>query len=104
MTVYRPCLGCGETVQDRRRCEACQRTVNRARDARRGNRHERGYGADHERARAAMLPTVLAGQAKCARCGDPIAPDEPWDAGHAEGRVGYRGPEHTYCNRGNKDA
>jgi len=45
----------------------------------------------------------------CGRCGQPIAPDEPWDLGHivphADGgrleRTNVR-PEHRHCNRGNR--
>ena len=62
---------------------------------------ERGYGAQHQRIRAALTPIVNAGDATCWRCGRTIVPGTPWDVGHDdEDRSLYRGPEHTTCNRG----
>jgi hypothetical protein len=56
---------------------------------------ERGYGGDHQIARKRLTPLVLAGGAKCARCGEPIRPGEEWDLGHVDGdRSRYSGPEH----------
>jgi hypothetical protein len=47
-----------------------------------------------------MAPMVLAGLADCARCGEPIAPDEAWDLGHDDHNPAiYSGPEHSLCNQ-----
>jgi hypothetical protein len=61
---------------------------------------DRGYGGAHEAARKRLLPLVLAGGVRCARCGEPIVPGEPWDLGHNDyDRSQYSGPEHARCNR-----
>jgi hypothetical protein len=61
---------------------------------------QRGYGRPHQATRAAYAELVAAGGARCARCGEPIGPGEPWDLGHVDGdRSRYSGPEHRRCNR-----
>lgn len=58
------------------------------------------YGPAHRNLRRAWKPRVAAGDVACARCGDPIDPDEPWDLGHDDDAPGeYNGPEHRDCNR-----
>jgi hypothetical protein len=43
---------------------------------------------------------VVRGEVDCARCGEPIWPEEPWDLGHVDGdKTRYAGPEHRACNR-----
>jgi len=60
---------------------------------------ERGYDQAHKRLRARWAREVATGRVGCARCGDLIAPDEPWDLDHADDRAGYLGPSHARCNR-----
>jgi hypothetical protein len=59
----------------------------------------RGYGAAHRKRRAQWAKRVAAGDVNCARCGQPIRPDEPWDLDHTPDRTGYLGPSHARCNR-----
>src|SRR5947207_862422 len=64
----------------------------------RPNTTERGYGAGHQAARARVEPFVLAGGARCARCGEQIVPGEPWHLDHRDDGRGYLGPSHSRCN------
>jgi hypothetical protein len=58
------------------------------------------YGADHRRLRRQIDATVKKGFARCARCGELIDPNEPWDLGHNDNDpTSYNGPEHRRCNR-----
>lgn len=66
-----------------------------------GSTTERGYGAAHQAKRAEYQKVVDAGAGECWRCGTPIAPGDPWDAGHDDtDRTKYRGIECVPCNRG----
>jgi hypothetical protein len=61
---------------------------------------QRGYGYKHQLLRRRWAPLVAAGIVDCARCGQRIAPGQPWDLGHDDAdRSRYNGPEHRRCNR-----
>jgi len=69
----------------------------------RGTSSERGYGAAHKRERERWSRIIAAGGATCVRCGQPIAPGEPWHLDHADvpgaHQFGwYLGPAHKRCN------
>jgi hypothetical protein len=50
--------------------------------------------------RLEWAPLVAGGGVRCARCGEPIKPGEPWDLGHDDLYPAlYSGPEHVRCNR-----
>ena len=57
-----------------------------------------GWGHSHQRRRAAIAPIVRAGKATCARCGEPIHPEDEWHLDHNAERNGYLGPSHARCN------
>ncbi|WP_395705136.1 hypothetical protein [Rhodococcus ruber] len=83
-------------MQTETRCPQHRRDAER----RRGTSTQRGYGRDHRNMREAWRPMVEAGTVRCARCGRPIRPGQPWDLGHDDhDRSRYRGPEHQGCNR-----
>lgn len=72
----------------------------------RNHRAAKWNGAASRAARARLQPAVDAGMASCARCGRPIMPGQPWDAGHrvdlGDDLSGQHGTaaEHRSCNRG----
>ena len=41
---------------------------------------------------------LRAGKATCARCGEPIHPEDDWHLDHNADRNGYLGPSHASCN------
>jgi hypothetical protein len=72
--------------------------------AKRKTATQAGYGPGHQRERARWQVIVQAGQAYCQApvCVMPdrwIPPGTSWDLGHTPSRTGYRGPEHSRCNR-----
>jgi hypothetical protein len=101
----RPCQQCGQmfeaNVPSKRYCSA------RCRDSRRGfastprvaSATERGYGAEHRKARAEWKSIVDAqGGIDCCLCGGWIGADEKWHLDHTPERDGYRGAAHPHCN------
>ncbi len=65
---------------------------------------ERGYGSEHQKARAQWKAIVDAGQAWCqeAVCLQRsrwIRPGTEWDLAHTPDRSAYLGPAHSGCNR-----
>jgi hypothetical protein len=60
----------------------------------------RGYGHTHQQRRQQLAPLVATGRINCRRCGQPIAPGEPFDMGHDDyDRRLPTYPEHRRCNR-----
>jgi hypothetical protein len=111
----RPCLGtpaqaCSRlTTRPDSRCEDCAGEVGRARDAARGSRHQRGYGAEHVATREVLLARFVPGSA-CPRCGEPMWPSQRLQAGHPDDaplRLDRRSRatrlEHGSCNEGARD-
>jgi hypothetical protein len=101
MARQKPCLGNNGPCPTRAltrdntgRCDTCRT----ARDKARGSREARGYDHAHRELRKQYEPIVKAGNATCAHCHQPIAPDADWDLGHDTNRR-HHGPEHAACNR-----
>lgn len=65
--------------------------------ARRGKTAARGYGTEHQKLRAKLLPTAY-GQ-PCSRCGMTMHRGQPLDLDHTDDRDGYQGFAHRSCNR-----
>ena len=88
-TAATPCTMCGKPSIGRGRCENHTRGTT-----------QRGYGFTHRYLRKRLERAIATGRVRCARCGNPIRPDEPWDLGHNDNdRSRYNGPEHQTCNR-----
>ena len=84
--AQRQCLGCGTlTTRTDSRCPTCAGARNRAKDARRGNRHARGYDTRHDATRTALLAALRPGDL-CDRCGQPMLPTQALDAAHPHDR------------------
>lgn len=103
----RPCTQL--TTRPDSRCTTCASARNRTRDARRGSRHARGYGADHDAIRADLLAKLVSGS-PCPRCRLPMWPTQELHAGHPIGRGLRMDPnsradhlEHSACNEGATD-
>lgn len=65
---------------------------------------DHGYGAEHQRLRAAWQKRIDDGEdVRCWRNGEPILPGMDWDLGHDDNdRTKYNGPECVKCNRATK--
>lgn len=81
----------------RQRCPACQRAA----DAARPSRQQRGYGRRHELERQRQLAQWACGQ-PCALCGKPTHDKTRLDLAHTSDRKGWRGLAHDTCNRSGK--
>jgi hypothetical protein len=57
------------------------------------------YQGSHPGLRRVWDARVASGTVECRRCGELIAPGEPWDLGHVDGTLAHSGPEHRACNR-----
>lgn len=66
--------------------------------AARGLTTQRGYGASHQSARRDALRHFKDGD-PCARCHQPMHPDQPLDLDHTDDRTAYTGLAHRSCNR-----
>lgn len=77
--------------------------ITRSGYADRGTTTQRGYGHGHRKTRAALEAAVASGNTRCARCGRPIKPGQPWDLDHTPDRTGYLGASHAHCNRARLD-
>ena len=68
-------------------------------EAKRGTSARRGYGADHQARRSAIVDRMNAGETiRCIDCGIELMPST-LDLGHTDDRAGYRGPQCQACNR-----
>jgi 5-methylcytosine-specific restriction endonuclease McrA len=106
--AQRPCLDCGRLTPGTR-CPACTSARSRARDARRGNRHQRGYDSTHDDIRTDLLARLKPGEL-CDRCNQPMTAEQALDAAHPHDRPlrldrSSRADhlEHSSCNRGAQD-
>ena len=75
-------------------------------ETKRGNSSQRGYGATHRSARKRWASRVERGIVSCARCQQPILPNQAWALDHSDDRLSYLGPSHANCNNsaGGKNA
>lgn len=62
-----------------------------------GSTTARGYGAGHQKRRAAALAALVPGT-PCSRCGGPMYRDQALHLDHTDDRSGYRGLSHARCN------
>ena len=98
--MNRPCRDCGRP-NPRAQCAACARDA----DARRGRRQSRGYGADYDRARRAMVARAWQAGDPCVICGLPFERMADITAEHlvpvragGSGDLANLAPAHGWCN------
>ena len=93
--VKRTCTQCGRIIDHGSRCDL------HGGDRRRMTTTQRGYGHQHQRRRAEMLPVAYG--KPCAICGQPMTADQKLDLDHTIsvmlGGIGDR-IVHARCNRG----
>jgi hypothetical protein len=94
----KPCLDCGRPTEGSR-CQSCNLTRTRQREAGRGTREQRGYGPAHHAERRRWAAKIAAREpVTCVRCGEPIVSGQLWQLDHTDDRTGYLGPSHQSCN------
>ena len=91
--------GCPELVTSGK-CKDCRAEADRAR----GRRQQRGYDAEHDRIRSALLARFVPGTL-CPVCDQPMLAGQALDAGHStdlRADPGARADrlEHAHCNQG----
>jgi len=84
MPTLKPCLTCGKPTPGRR-CPVHESQRNRARDAARGSRDDRGLGWDYRHERDRLV--AQAGLTNCPRCDRPITKANPITAEHGRARA-----------------
>ena len=57
----------------------------------------RGYGTEHQKLRAKLLPTAYG--KPCVRCGKPMLQGQALHFDHTNDRTGYLGFSHASCNK-----
>lgn len=100
-----PCLGCGKPQPSGSRCPSCelarQRKISARQDAQRPGRQQRGYDAEYERTRRAMISLAWEHGSPCILCGDGFSARSDITAQHISGRSNDPsniGPAHLACN------
>jgi hypothetical protein len=96
------CQRCGTMFEGRPERKYCSQACGHAahRPARKPSRTttQRGYGWQHQKARAAAIARFVDGD-PCARCGQPMHGDpRALQLDHSDDRTGYRGLAHAVCN------
>ena len=106
---YALCNDCGRQIplgSKRGRCESCWKIYEREKvpDSPRQvrNDHRAGLDGRHPDLRAGYERQIQTGLIKCARCGRPIVPGEPWDLGPRRQRpAALLGPGAPRLQQGN---